>query len=152
MSLETVTCQCFPPVSWATGSTGRCVTTTGGWQILATSPGPGIPSTAAIVFTEARRHVMAAPVHSWDTDMHEPAIDPALARQRLLDAADELFYRQGMHRVSIDRVIEKAGVPAETLREAFGSTDELVRAYLRARHTRLAGRARARTPRLSHTP
>jgi AcrR family transcriptional regulator len=69
--------------------------------------------------------------------MHEPAIDPALARQRLLDAADELFYRQGMHRVSIDRVIEKAGVPAETLREAFGSADELVRAYLRARHTRL---------------
>ncbi len=80
---------------------------------------------------------MTAPVHSWDTDMHEPAIDPALARQRLLDAADELFYRQGMHRVSIDRVIEEAGVPAETLREAFGSTDELVRAYLRARHTRL---------------
>src|SRR5258708_11071405 len=69
--------------------------------------------------------------------MHEPGIDPALARQRLLDAADELFYRQGMHRVSIDRVIEKAGVPAETLREAFGSSDELVRAYLRARHTRL---------------
>jgi AcrR family transcriptional regulator len=59
--------------------------------------------------------------------MDKPGIDPALARQRLLDAADELFYRQGMHRVSIDRVIEKAGVPAETLREAFGSTDELVR-------------------------
>ena len=66
--------------------------------------------------------------------MDEPGIDLALARQRLLDAADELFYRQGMHRVSIDRVIEKAGVPAETLREAFGSTDELIRAYLRARH------------------
>jgi AcrR family transcriptional regulator len=63
--------------------------------------------------------------------MDEPTIDLALARQRLLDAADELFYRQGMHGVSIDRVIEKAGVSAETLREAFGSTDELVRAYLR---------------------
>ena len=87
-----------------------------------------------------RENVVAAarprPVHSWDTDM-DPGIDLALARQRLLDAADELFYRQGMHRVSIDRVIEKAGVPAETLREAFGGTDELVRAYLRARHTRL---------------
>jgi AcrR family transcriptional regulator len=101
-------------------------------------PGPGIPSTAAIV---ASQSVVDAswrrPVHSWDTDMDEPGIDLALARQRLLDAADELFYRQGMHRVSIDRVIAKAGVPAETLREAFGSTDELVRAYLRARHTRL---------------
>ena len=70
-------------------------------------------------------------------NMDESGIDLALARQRLLDAADQLFYSQGMHRVSIDRVIEKAGVPAETLREAFGSTDELVRAYLRARHTRL---------------
>jgi AcrR family transcriptional regulator len=69
--------------------------------------------------------------------MDEAAIDLALARQRLLDAADELFYHQGMHRVSINRVIEKAGVPAETLREAFGSADELARAYLRARHTRL---------------
>src|SRR3981189_866849 len=79
--------------------------------------------------------------------MDEPGIDPAIARQRLLDAADELFYSQGMHRVSIDRVIEKAGVPAETLREAFGSTDELVRAYLRARHTRLQAAAARELPR-----
>jgi AcrR family transcriptional regulator len=64
-------------------------------------------------------------------------IDAALARQRLLDAADELFYREGVHRVPIDRVIEKAGVPADTLLEAFGSADELIRTYLRARHTRL---------------
>jgi AcrR family transcriptional regulator len=69
--------------------------------------------------------------------MDDPGIDLAIARQRLLDAADELFYSQGMHRVPIDQVIEKAGVPAETLLEAFGGTDELVRAYLRARHTRL---------------
>ena len=69
--------------------------------------------------------------------MDDPGIDLALARQRLLDAADELFYSQGMHRVPIDQVIEKAGVPAETLLDAFGGTDELVRAYLRARHTRL---------------
>jgi AcrR family transcriptional regulator len=106
--------------------------------ILATIPGPGIPSTVATVATE--RLVAALwrrTFHRWDMDMDKPGIDPILARQRLLDAADELFYRQGMHRVSIDRVIEKAGVPAETLREAFGSTDELVRAYLRARHTRL---------------
>jgi AcrR family transcriptional regulator len=69
--------------------------------------------------------------------MDDPGIDLALARQRLLDAADELFYSQGMHRVPIDQVIEKARVPAETLLEAFGGTDELVRAYLRARHSRL---------------
>ena len=32
------------------------------------------------------------------------------ARDRLLDAADELFYEEGIHIVGIDRVIEKAGV------------------------------------------
>jgi AcrR family transcriptional regulator len=79
-------------------------------------------------------------------------IDAALARQRLLDAADELFYREGVHRVPIDRVIEKAGVPADTLLEAFGTADELIRTYLRARHTRLQDAVtralpRYRTPR-----
>jgi len=125
-------------VSLAAGSTGTVVLQRlAAGLILATSPGREYHRLRPSLSTKARRHVMTAPVHSWDTDMHEPAIDPALARQRLLDAADELFYRHGMHRVSIDRVIEKAGVPAETLREAFGSADELVRAYLRARHTRL---------------
>jgi AcrR family transcriptional regulator len=64
-------------------------------------------------------------------------MDPAMARRRLLDAADELFYHEGMHRVTIDRVIEEAGVPSSALYEAFGSADELIRAYLRARHSRL---------------
>ena len=32
------------------------------------------------------------------------------ARERLLAAADELFYREGIHVVGIDRVIEHAGV------------------------------------------
>jgi AcrR family transcriptional regulator len=79
--------------------------------------------------------------------MDDPVIDPASARQRLLDAADELFYREGMHRVPIDRVIDKAGVPADTLRKAFGSADELVRAYLRARHTRLQDAVSRELPR-----
>jgi AcrR family transcriptional regulator len=128
----------MPPDESASAANGIEIAGLRAALILATSPGPGIPSTVATVATE--RLVAALwrrTFHSWDMDMDKPGIDPILARQRLLDAADELFYRQGMHRVSIDRVIEKAGVPAETLREAFGSTDELVRAYLRARHTRL---------------
>jgi AcrR family transcriptional regulator len=36
--------------------------------------------------------------------------------------------------VGIDRVIEHAGVAKATLYSAFGSKEELVRAYLRARH------------------
>jgi AcrR family transcriptional regulator len=61
-----------------------------------------------------------------------PARSPA--RDRLLAAADELFYEEGVHTVGIDRVIEKAGVAKATLYSAFGSKDELVRAYLSARH------------------
>jgi AcrR family transcriptional regulator len=32
------------------------------------------------------------------------------ARDRLLDAANELFYEEGVHSVGIDRIIEQAGV------------------------------------------
>lgn len=56
------------------------------------------------------------------------------ARQRLLAAADELFYAEGVHTVGIDRVIEHAGVAKATLYSAFGSKDELIRAYLTRRH------------------
>lgn len=56
------------------------------------------------------------------------------ARQRLLAAASELFYSEGVNSVGIDRVIERAGVAKATLYSAFGSKEELVRAYLRARH------------------
>src|ERR1700677_2380198 len=56
------------------------------------------------------------------------------ARERLLRAADELFYEEGIHTVGIDRVIERAGVAKATLYSAFGSKDELVGAYLRRRH------------------
>ena len=54
------------------------------------------------------------------------------ARERLLRAANELFYEEGVHTVGIDRVIERAGVAKATLYSAFGSKDELIRAYLTA--------------------
>jgi AcrR family transcriptional regulator len=56
------------------------------------------------------------------------------ARERLLAAADELFYAEGVHTVGIDRVIERAGVAKATLYNAFGSKDELIRAYLTRRN------------------
>jgi AcrR family transcriptional regulator len=56
------------------------------------------------------------------------------ARDRLLDAANELFYDEGVHTVGIDRVIERAGVAKASLYNTFGSKDELVRAYLERRH------------------
>jgi AcrR family transcriptional regulator len=56
------------------------------------------------------------------------------ARERLLAAADELFYAEGVHTVGIDRIIERAGVAKASLYSTFGSKEELVRAYLEGRH------------------
>jgi AcrR family transcriptional regulator len=66
--------------------------------------------------------------------MSTKTMDRRSARERLLTAADELFYEEGVHTVGIDRVIERAGVAKATLYSAFGSKDELIRAYLQARH------------------
>jgi AcrR family transcriptional regulator len=68
--------------------------------------------------------------------MATKTLDRASARERLLAAADELFYEEGVHSVGIDRVIERAGVAKATLYNAFGSKDELIRAYLGVRHQR----------------
>src|SRR5271154_5251583 len=64
-------------------------------------------------------------------------------RERLLDAANELFYAEGVQSVGIDRVIERAGVAKASLYSTFGSKEELVRAYLEARHERTLAELRA---------
>jgi AcrR family transcriptional regulator len=74
------------------------------------------------------------------------------ARERLLAAADELFYREGVQTVGIDRIISRAGVAKASLYSNFGSKEELVRAYLESRHARTSERisralTRFRTPR-----
>jgi len=64
------------------------------------------------------------------------------ARERLLTAADKLFYAEGVHVVGVDRIVEQAGVTKASLYNTFGSKDELVRAYLdqhmRQRQERIA--------------
>jgi AcrR family transcriptional regulator len=74
------------------------------------------------------------------------------ARERLLAAADELFYREGVQTVGIDRIISHAGVAKASLYNTFGSKEELVRAYLESRHANLSERinralTRFRSPR-----
>jgi len=62
-------------------------------------------------------------------------------RERLLAAADELFYSEGIHTVGIDRVIERAGVAKGSLYYNFeGGKDELVREYLLGRHAKWTAR------------
>jgi AcrR family transcriptional regulator len=64
-------------------------------------------------------------------------------RERLLEAAGELFYAEGVQSVGIDRVIERAGVAKASLYSAFGSKEALVTAYLDERHAYVLGRLRA---------
>jgi AcrR family transcriptional regulator len=65
------------------------------------------------------------------------------AKQRLLQAADELFYNEGIHTVGIDRVIARAGVAKGSLYYSFTGKDELVREYLTHRHGSWAERVTA---------
>ncbi|MPY33379.1 TetR/AcrR family transcriptional regulator [Streptomyces adustus] len=76
----------------------------------------------------------------------------ASARERLLEAANELFYGEGVQTVGIDRVIEHAGVAKASLYNTFGSKEGLVCAYLDLRYVRMKDRitrtlTRYRTPR-----
>lgn len=59
--------------------------------------------------------------------------DRPSVRRRLLDAADELFYAEGVCSVGIDRVIAQAGVAKASLYNTFGSKDALVASYLEGR-------------------
>jgi AcrR family transcriptional regulator len=69
------------------------------------------------------------------------------ARERLLAAADELFYEEGVNLVGIDRVIERAGVAKASLYDCFGSKEELIRSYLQQRHEARQVRVRERLAR-----
>lgn len=52
------------------------------------------------------------------------------AYDRLLDAASDLFYRQGIHAVGVEAIAQAAGVAKTTLYYHFPSKDELILAYL----------------------
>ena len=54
-------------------------------------------------------------------------------RERLLEAADRLFYEQGVCTVGVDRILKDADVARASLYTAYGSKEELVRAYLQRR-------------------
>jgi AcrR family transcriptional regulator len=69
-----------------------------------------------------------------------PSEHRASPRERLLAAANELFYAEGVQTVGIDRIIERAGVAKASLYNLFGSKEELVAAYLASRHDRTTGR------------
>lgn len=55
------------------------------------------------------------------------------ARERLLDAAEELFYTQGTRGTGIEQILQVSGVGRASFYRHFASKDELVVAVLRRR-------------------
>jgi AcrR family transcriptional regulator len=51
-------------------------------------------------------------------------------RERLLDTAADLFYREGVRAVGVDLVVARSGVAKTSLYRHFGSKDDLVAAVL----------------------
>ena len=51
-------------------------------------------------------------------------------RDRLLDAADRLFYQEGVRAVGIDRLLAEADAAKASLYQHFGCKDQLVASYL----------------------
>jgi len=54
-------------------------------------------------------------------------------RERLLEIADDLFYRDGFHSVGLDRLLDLAGVTKTTFYNHFESKDALILAVLTER-------------------
>ncbi len=56
------------------------------------------------------------------------------ARDRIMAAASELFYSEGVHSVGIDRIIAESGVAKMSLYNHFKSKDALIAAWLEEQH------------------
>ncbi|MFE5719214.1 TetR/AcrR family transcriptional regulator [Streptomyces erythrochromogenes] len=63
-------------------------------------------------------------------------MDDEEARTRLLDAAEELFYRHGIQAVGMDRIRTVSGVPLKRLYRLYPAKESLVTAYLERRDRR----------------
>ncbi len=61
---------------------------------------------------------------------------PTEATDRLLEAAEELFYAHGVRAVGMDAVRARSGVSLKRLYQTFPAKNDLVEAYLRRRDER----------------
>jgi AcrR family transcriptional regulator len=70
------------------------------------------------------------------TKTRKPASESPRARERILEAAYDLFSRNGVRAVGIDTIVERSGVARMTLYRHFPSKDALVLAFLERREQR----------------
>ncbi|MFI9582459.1 TetR/AcrR family transcriptional regulator [Streptomyces sp. NPDC052236] len=64
-------------------------------------------------------------------------MDAATAKERVLEAAEELYYRRGVQTVGMDAVRTASGVSLKRLYQLYPSKNDLIEAYLRRRDARL---------------
>ena len=76
---------------------------------------------------------MDRPVYNEPMTSTATAVPP---RDRILAAAHDLFYRDGIRATGIDRVIAESGVAKVTFYRQFASKDDLILAFLDFRHER----------------
>ncbi|WP_037671340.1 TetR/AcrR family transcriptional regulator [Streptomyces griseus] len=67
-------------------------------------------------------------------------MDTTVARERALDAAEQLFYGRGVQSVGMDDVRGASGVSLKRLYQLFPAKEQLVEAYLERRDERWRGR------------
>lgn len=65
-------------------------------------------------------------------ELRVPELTPGA--RRILEVSSDLFYRSGIHAVGVDTIAAESGITKRTLYDRFGSKDNLVATYLRARH------------------
>lgn len=65
-------------------------------------------------------------------------------RERLMDAAGDIFYREGLHAITADRVAVDAGLTKPTIYNLFGSKDALVLETLQRRSEQIRRAIEAR--------
>ncbi len=74
------------------------------------------------------------------------------ARQRILDAATELFYREGINATGVERLATESSVSKRTLYQHFPSKSAVVEAYLRGVEQRVATPLQPAADAAGHTP
>ena len=72
------------------------------------------------------------------------------ARERLLNAAQILFYNNGISATGIDAIVQRAGVARKSLYNNFTSKADLVNQYIEARHDEWLALYDARASKATH--
>lgn len=70
-------------------------------------------------------------MHADPTEPATPIASGSATRARILTAASELFYAQGIRATSADRIIEQVGITKVTFYRHFRTKSDLVVAYLK---------------------